>query len=151
MQGTREIKLRARTYGIAAACALGTIAFLAFAAYLGLLNVVSPAVAALLTAAGLATLGVVIPATVNRSARRRARRERARQRAHNPLAGLEDMLARQTDPALTEWVRRHPDGTVAATFVLGIAAGYSNSIRRTLEGILEGMAESERERTSGSE
>ncbi len=143
MQGIREIKLRARTYGIAAACALGTIAFLALAAYLGLLNVVSPAVAALLTAAGLATLGVVIPATVNWSARRRARRER--QRAHNPLAGLEDMLARQADPALAEWVRRHPDGTVAATFALGIAAGYSNSVRRTLEAVLEGLAEAERE------
>lgn len=149
MQGTREIKLRARAYGIAAACTLCTTAFLALAVYLGLLNVVSPAVAALLTAAGSATLGVVIPATVNWSARRRARRER--QRAHNPLAGFEDMLARRADPALTEWVRRHPDGTVAATFALGIAAGYSRSVRRTLEGILEGLAESERERASGAE
>lgn len=149
MQGTRDLKLRACTYGIAAGCTLCMIAFLSLAAYLGLLNIVSPAAAALLTAAGLATVGIIIPATVNWSIRRRARRER--QRAHNPLAGLEAMLARQTDPALTEWVRRHPDGTVAATFVLGIAAGYSRSVRRTLEGILEGLAESERERASGSE
>lgn len=146
MQGTHDIKLQARTKGIAAACTLCTIAFLALAAYLGLLNVVSPAVAALLTAAGVATLGAIIPVAVNWSARRRER-----QRASNPLAGLEDILARQADPALAELVRRHPDGTVAATFLVGIAAGYSRSVRRTLEGTLEELAKSERERASGSE
>lgn len=144
MSGVRGIKLRSGTYGIVAALALCAIAFLALAAYLGLLNVVRPAVAALLTAAGAAALAGMILAAMHWSARRRARREH--QQARNPIAGLEGLLARQIDPALVQWLQRHPDGTIAATFALGIAAGYSSSVRRTLEAVLEGLAEAERER-----
>jgi hypothetical protein len=144
MSGIRAIKLRGGTYGIAAALVLCAIAFLALSAYLGLLNVVRPALAALLTAAGAAALAGVILASLHWSARRRARRKR--QQAGNPIAGLEGVLARQVDPALIRWIQRHPDATVAATFALGIASGYSSSVRRTLEAVLEGLAEAERER-----
>lgn len=145
------MKLNAVAYGAAAFAGLCMMAFLAFAAFMALSKLVAPVYAALLTAAVLLLAAILIPSTARWVTRVRSRR---RNKGDRLLEGqrfaqsVEQVLESQSNPALTAWVRRHPDGAVAVTLALGIAAGYSHRARRVLQDLYREYTSAERERRS---
>lgn len=146
-----QARVEARIVAYVTACVLVAcgIGFLAFAAYVALLDVASPPLAALLVAIALLLLAVAVLWGVRRAAaRNRARHDAGRDDA---LDDLEGALGKYADPALREWVRRHPLRGTSTGLLLGIAAGYSRSTRRLLRDILAGIAaaEPDRERRRG--
>lgn len=145
-------RMQARMIALVVAALLGTcmVAFLALAGYLALLEVVRPVIAALITAGCLLLTALIVllvtrVATARRSRRRRSRGQRRRTDA-NPLDGLEEVLEDYADPVLGDWVRRNPDRAALATVLLGVAAGYSSSVRRALQDLYNHYAESESRR-----
>lgn len=120
------------------------IAFLALACYFSLLPMLSPALAALVTAAA----GIVLIAFVLLIAKLSAPgpKKRPPPDALDPGEEFEAFLrkqAKQADPMLTQWVRNHPDKAALTTLVLGVAAGYSQAVRRVLLDTYLQRAESE--------
>lgn len=133
---------------VAAVCAgllaLCMVVFLALAGYFALREVVDPVYAALMTAGGclLAAMAILLAAWLI-TARRREHRA-----GMHPTEMLEDFLEDGVDPVMVAWIRRHPDAAAAVTLALGIAAGYSSSVRRILQDLYVHYADSEAERRS---
>lgn len=128
------LKRRAVAWGAAAALGACSVAFLVFAGYLGLAAYVAPGTAALLTG-GIALLLAVLSVLVfGRSTPYRRRRRGG----DEPADELEAYLADRVDPAVSGLLRRHPEGVLAATLLLGVAAGYSASVRRVLRDLYDG-------------
>lgn len=115
------------------------VGFASLAAFLALRVHVSPVLAALLVAGALLVLALVILLAANLAAR--PRRTRASQHDSNPMDALEAALKSHTDPALSDLIRRHPDKAAATMLLLGIAAGYSRSVRRMVHDFSEYLAE----------
>lgn len=109
-------------YGVAAVFAVCGVAFLAFAGYLGLLEVVRPVFAALLTGAALFVLVLSSVGLARLAARRPARR-----RTRDPL---EETLREHIDELLSAGIRRHPAGAAFGTLLLGMVAGRARSNER---------------------
>jgi Na+-transporting methylmalonyl-CoA/oxaloacetate decarboxylase gamma subunit len=119
------------------------VAFLAIAIYFALLELMSPAMAALATS-GVGILLILLVILVMAVRARRARvPELPPEPEHDPL---ETLLQENADPILRAWVRSNPDKAVIATLVLGIAAGYSEPVRRSLMDMYTRYVEAERER-----
>ncbi|MFW5815312.1 MAG: hypothetical protein ACOCVP_00525 [Wenzhouxiangella sp.] len=132
-----RLKKKAETSAIAALIVIPllvcVIAFLALACYFSLLPMLSPALAALVTAAA----GIVAIAFVLLVAKLSAPAARKRPRAEplDPGEEFEAFLrkqAKRADPLLSQWVRDHPDKAALTTLLLGVAAGYSQAVRRVL-------------------
>lgn len=115
------------------------VGFASLAAFLALRVHVSPVLAALLVAGALLVLALVILLAANLAAR--PRRTRASQRDSHPMDALEAALKSHTDPALSDLIRRHPDKAAATMLLLGIAAGYSRTVRRMVHDFSEYLAE----------
>jgi multisubunit Na+/H+ antiporter MnhC subunit len=119
------------------------VAFMAIAVYFALLEVMSPAMAALATSGtGILLILLVILVMVVRARRARVP-ELPAEPAHDPLEAL---LQENVDPILHAWVRSNADKAVIASLVLGIAAGYSEPVRRSLMDMYTRYVEAERER-----
>ncbi|MFP4207306.1 MAG: hypothetical protein ACLFSC_01530 [Wenzhouxiangella sp.] len=130
----KRLKKKAETGAITALVVIPlvvcVIAFLALACYFSLLPVLSPALAALVTAAA----GIVLIAFVLVIARLSAAGAGASSPPHSTEPGeeFEAFLRQHADPVLTQWVRDHPDKAALTTLLLGVAAGYSQAVRRVL-------------------
>lgn len=137
--------LRAAAAICAGLLALCMFAFLALAGYFALREVVDPVYAALITAGGclLAAMAILL-ATRLITARQRKQHHTG---AH-PTEAFEALLEDGIDPVMGAWIRRHPDAAAAVTLALGIAAGYSGSVRRVLQDLYEHYADAETERRS---
>lgn len=114
------------TYAVAAVLAIGGTAFLAFAGYLALLELVAPPIAALLTGIALFLLALL---TI--LARRLAGKPEQHQNEDAPADDIEAALRKHIDSLLSLGVRRHPAGAAVSTLLLGIAAGYGDSGSRS--------------------
>lgn len=115
------------------------VGFASLAAFLALRVHVSPVLAALLVAGALLVLALVILLAANLATR--PRRTRASQRDSHPMDALEAALKSHTDPALSDLIRRHPDKAAATMLLLGVAAGYSRTVRRMVHDFSEYLAE----------
>ena len=125
-----------------AACALGS---LAFAGYLAVARMVAPVYAALIVAV-VALVAVGIALIVTRGLVKRHRPRTAKAKRTEALDELEETLRSHADPLLDSWARRHPAGLAAASLVVGVAAGYSQTFRRLLKDVYEQYAETSNER-----
>lgn len=115
------------------------VGFASLAAFLALRVHVSPVLAALLVAGAFLVLALVILLAANLATR--PRRTRASQRDSHPMDALEAALKSHTDPALSDLIRRHPDKAAATMLLLGIAAGYSRTVRDMVHDFSEYLAE----------
>lgn len=125
------------------------VAFLALALFFTLRETLTPAMAALVTSAA----GVVLIALFLVLARIASRREPARFRKGSdtdPGEYIEAFLQAHSDPALSAWIKSHPDRAMVATVLLGVAAGYSESVRRVLADLYSHYVAAETERRKGS-
>ncbi|MEE4638903.1 MAG: hypothetical protein V2J42_09215 [Wenzhouxiangella sp.] len=147
----QRLKKKAETGAITALIVIPlvvcVIAFLALACYFSLLSILSPALAAIVTAAA----GIVLIAFVLLIARLSAPHSSKNPRKESLDAGeeFETFLRKHADPVLTQWVRDHPDKAALTTLLLGVAAGYSQAVRRVLLDTYLRRAESE-DRRRGS-
>ena len=151
MKWSRRIQTRAVALAMAGLLGTFMLAFLALAGYLALQQVVQPVLAALIIAAVLLLVALLVWLVTHLITRRRSykRRRHIGEADLNPFDGLEETLERCADPVLRDWVRRHPDRAAAMTVLLGIAAGYSGSVRRVLQDLYNHYAEAEGRRRSG--
>lgn len=136
--------IRAAATACAGLLALCMFAFLALAGYLALREVVDPVYAALITAGGCLLVAMVILLAARLIT---ARKRKERTGAH-PIEAFEDFLEDGVDPVIGAWVRRHPDAAAAVTVALGVAAGYSGSVRGILQDLYEHYADAEAQRRS---
>lgn len=127
--------------------ALCVFAFLGVACYFALLNSLSPALAALVTAAaGIVVIALVlIIAKIADPAKKRAS---PRHRKASDDDEFERFLHDHADPVLARWIKDNPDKAAFATLGLGIAAGYSEPFRRVLSDLYIRYSESESIRRS---
>ncbi|MDZ7790875.1 MAG: hypothetical protein U5L08_10365 [Xanthomonadales bacterium] len=131
---------------------LCVFAFLGIACYFALLEVLPPALAALVTAAA----GIVVIALVLVIARisgapgkpSRARHESRESDAYGEE--FEKLLREHADPVLARWIQDNPNKAAIATLALGVAAGYSEQFRRVAFDFYARYSESEEARRSGT-
>jgi hypothetical protein len=143
----KKIETGAITALLVIPLAVCVIAFLALACYFSLLAVLNPALAALVTAAA----GIVLIAFVLLISRISAPRppRKSRTAPADPGEEFESFLRDHADPVLTQWVRDHPDKAALTTLALGVAAGYSDAVRRVLlDSYLRRIEREERRRGS---
>ncbi len=143
MRASRRIRIRAFAWCLAVVLAVCAAVFLSLALYLHLARHMTPSLAALVTGAALLALTTIVLASSYWITSRRGNRRR--RRADN-IDGLEELLESHIDPLLRGWIDRHPEGAAASTLLLGIAAGYSRSVRRLLQEFYDNYAETERRR-----
>ncbi|MFU8821687.1 MAG: hypothetical protein ACNA8G_09025 [Gammaproteobacteria bacterium] len=146
----QRLETRAIATMIVAPLVLCVIAFLAIAFFFTLRETLSPAMAALVTSAA----GVVLIALFLVLVKLTNRREAASPRPHrgtDPGEHIEAFLQAHADPVLSEWIKNNPDRAMVATLLLGVAAGYSKSVRRALADLYSHYAAAEAERRKGSE
>lgn len=122
--------------------ALCVFAFLGVACYFALLNSLSPALAALVTAAsGVIVIALVlIIAKIADPATRRTGLPRGESSGDDEF---ERFLRDHADPVLARWIQDNPEKAAFATLGLGIAAGYSEPFRRVLSDLYIRYSESE--------
>lgn len=138
-----RMEKRAVASAIILPVALVVVAFLGVACYFAFRESLSPALSALVTAAA----GIVVIAVVFLVTRIAMDRSQPDQPASRELPDpLEDMLQQHADPVISEWVRRHPDRAAIATLLLGVAAGYSESVQKILLDMYSRYSETETRR-----
>ncbi len=125
-----KIQIRTLAYTSIAVLSVCAIVFFGIAGYFVLTEYHSPAMAALLTAMGflLVALAVFIAARLITR-----RRNKNRSRRPQPADELEAALAASIEPVIGDWIRRNPGSATAVGLLLGVAAGYSDSVRRVLQ------------------
>jgi hypothetical protein len=133
----QNLEARAFTSMVVAPVFVLVIAFLGVACFLALQEILAPAMAALVTAAAGAMLIIVLLLVMRLViARRQSRSSRdAPSGSGQPIhldALIEGMLQDHADPVLRRGIRDNPDRAMAATLMLGVAAGYSDSVQRAL-------------------
>ena len=142
-------RLEHRAIGLAVLGAAGfcVMLFLAVACYFSLLGPFGPAGAAALTAlSGALVIGLVLLVTRSGTPGPAAG---AGTPGRDPADRIEALLEEQADPVLRAWVRDNPDRALVTTLVLGVAAGYSESVRRVLADLYSQYAKSEAGRRRG--
>lgn len=113
------------------------IAFLGVACFLAVQETLTPATAALVTAAAGIMFIIVFLLIMRLVIYRRQSRlsddapSSSAQRVQLDTL-IESVLQEHADPVLNRWVRDNPDRAMAATLLLGVAAGYSGSMQRAL-------------------
>lgn len=123
-------------------------AFLGVACYFALLEMLPPALAALVTAAaGIVLIALVL--LIARIAGGSGKRSRPQRESQPYGEDFEKLLRERADPVLARWVQDNPDKAALATLGLGIAAGYSEHFRRALFDLYVRYSESETVRRSG--
>lgn len=127
MRNTLRLKAKAVGIGFAAVLFIGALVLLVFAGYLALRLQFEPIGAALLTAAGCLVLGLAVLLLTRRSLRRK--REYTRE-------DLEVALQASADHLIRDIIVRHPDRAAFAALALGLAAGSSKTVRKTLLSLL---------------
>ncbi|MCA1780487.1 MAG: hypothetical protein LC637_14250, partial [Xanthomonadaceae bacterium] len=110
---------------------LCVIAFLALACYFGLREALSPSLSALVTAAAAIALIAVVLVIARLSVKGRTP-ARPQPKPIQPAQEFEKFLREQADPVLARWVREHPNKAAVTTLALGVAAGYSHTVRQVL-------------------
>jgi len=125
------------------------IAFLAIAFFFALRETLTPAMAALVTSAAGVVLIALFVVLVKLTNRRASASARPRGET-DPREHIEAFLQAHADPVLSAWIKNNPDKAMAATLLLGVAAGYSESVRRTLVDLYSHYAAAESERRRGS-
>lgn len=146
-----RLKDRVEKWTIASAIvvpvAFAVVAFLALALFFMLSAWLPPALAALVTAA----IGVLVIAIVTLLARlaTRPKPPPPRQPAELPDR-LERLLQQHADPVLSEWIRNNPDRAAIATLLLGVAAGYSDSVQKVLLDMYNRYVEAETHRRAAN-
>lgn len=128
---------------------LCVFAFLGVACYFAFRSMLSPALAALVTAAvGIVLIALVLLiARIATALRRPSPRRRDRDAEYSEE--FEKLLREHADPVLSRWIQDHPDKAAITTLALGIAAGYSEQFRKVLFDLYERYSESEKMRRSG--
>jgi hypothetical protein len=125
------------------------IAFLAIALFFALRETLTPAMAALVTSAAGVVLIALFLVLVRITTRHTP--ANARQRSDtDPREHIEAFLQAHADPVLSTWIKNNPDRAMVATLLLGVAAGYSKSVRRALADLYRHYAAAESERRKGS-
>ena len=145
----QRLETRAIATMIVAPLVFCVIAFLAIAFFFALRETLTPAMAALVTSAA----GVVLVGLFLVLVRFTTRREpvSTRQRSDtDPGEHIEAFLQAHADPVLSAWIKNNPDRAMVATLLLGVAAGYSESVRRALADLYSQYAAAESERRNGS-
>jgi len=129
-----RLKVRTIGFGLISLLVACATAWLAFAAYLGLTQVLEPAWAALVTGVGCLVLALVaywIFAMISRP------------KAPQPSPGLEALLQQAADPLVRDLIVRHPDRASLAALALGVAAGSSETARSGILTVVESVLASE--------
>lgn len=144
----QRIQTRAIEYAILGAAGFCVILFLAVACYFSLLGPFGPAGAAAMTAgAGTILIGLVL--LVSRTGSSPGPAGASGESPQDPADRIEAMLEARADPVLKAWVRDNPDRAVVTTLALGVAAGYSESVRRALSDLYSQYTKAETSRRRG--
>lgn len=134
MPRMRELRIRAIAAAFAALFFVGALVFLVFAGYLVLRAWLDPEWAALAAGSACLLVAGLIPVAARLVVRRGAVAQSTGQ--GNPADAIEGLLEEAIDDALLgAWIRRHPDAAAAVSVLLGVAAGYSHSVRCVLHDI----------------
>jgi len=149
-----DLEARALTSIVVAPVFVLVITFLAIACFLALRETLTPPMAALVTAAAgvmLIVILLLIMRMVTSGGRSGASARTRSESARPPPLGdqFEAMLQDRADPVLSSWIRDNPDKAMAATLVLGVAAGYSSSVQRVLLDLYRHYAAAETTRRRG--
>ncbi|NGX15344.1 hypothetical protein [Wenzhouxiangella sp. XN24] len=151
-----DMEARALTAIVVAPVFILVITFLAIACFLALQETLAPPMAALVTAAAgimLIVILLLIMRMVTSSGGSGASTRTPSKSAQPPPLGdqFEAILQERADPVLSNWIRDNPDKAMAATLVLGVAAGYSSSVQKVLLDLYRhyAAAESKRRHTNG--
>lgn len=110
---------------------IGAVVMLGIASHLFLATYYPPHLAALLTAAGFIFMALITLTIINVISMRR-QRPNTRQ-SQSSGQDIETLLAATLSPELGDWIRRNPGSAVAAGLIAGVAAGYSETVRRVLQ------------------
>lgn len=150
----QNLEARAFTSMVVAPVFVLVIAFLGVACFLALQETLTPAMAALVTAAAgmmlIIMLLLVMRLVIARNKTGPSGDVPSGSAQRIPFDSLvETMLQDHADPVLRRWVQDNPDRAVAATLVLGVAAGYSDSVQRTLLDLYRHYAAAETARRRG--
>lgn len=141
-----RMEKRAIAGAIVLPIALSVVAFLGMACYFALRESLSPAMAALVTAAA----GVLLIALILVVMRISTRSSRSTPPAPRELPDqIEEMLQEHADPVISNWVRNNPDRAAIATLLLGVAAGYSESFQKVLLDMYSRYTDTETRRRTG--
>jgi len=149
-----DLEARALTWIVVAPVFILVITFLAIACFLALQETLTPPMAALVTAAAgimVIVILLLVMRIVTSGSLSRASAQTGSESARSPPLGdqLEAMLQDRADPVLSRWIRDNPDKAMAATLVLGVAAGYSSSVQRVLLDLYRHYAAAETTRRRG--
>lgn len=125
-----KIQIRTLAYTSIAVLSVCAIVFFGIAGYFVLAEYHSPAVAALLTATGFLLVALIVFISARLITRKR---NKTRSRRHQPADDLEAALAASIEPAIGDWIRRNPGSATTVGLLLGVAAGYSDSVRCVLQ------------------
>lgn len=131
MNWLEKIRVRWLAYATAILLLIGAVVLLGIAGHLLLTQYYPPHLAALLMATifvFLAVLVLVISRLVTTRHHRMTRRRR-----QNPPDEIETALATAMDPLVSDWIRRNPGRATAIGLLAGVAAGYSEPVRRVLQ------------------
>lgn len=155
----QNLEARALTSIVVAPVFFLVLGFLGLACFLALRETLAPAMAALVTA-GVGVMLIIVLLLVMRlfTARNRPQstgKDRSNTDQLPPLgshlgAEFEAMLQDHADPVLANWIRDNPDKAMAATLMLGMAAGYSDSVQRVLLDLYRHYASAETARRRGA-
>ncbi len=134
-----RLKMQISTHAVAtmivAPLVFWVVASLAVASYLGFVQLMQPAWAALVTALlGVLLIVIILLITRARSQRKGpfSRPKEPRSPGHPPKDRLEAVLQAQADPVLRAWIKDNPQRALITAALVGAAAGYNESVQKTL-------------------
>ncbi len=124
-----RLEKRAVVSAIILPVAFVVVAFLGLSCYLAMLDSLSPALSALVTAAaGIVVIALILLVTWLAAGKTRQSQPPPRELPDK----IEKMLQDHADPYISDWIRNNPDRAAIATLFLGVAAGYSKSFQKAL-------------------
>jgi lysylphosphatidylglycerol synthetase-like protein (DUF2156 family) len=127
MRWRSSVQLKATTTLLVILMSIFALGFMGYGIYLALTVHFSPEISALLTAlvylffATLTLLVAKLLSQVYKQAPRRHQTQAAEE--------FEILLEKLSDPELSEWIKKHPGKSVAATLMMGVVVGYSDEAR----------------------
>lgn len=125
-----KIQIRTLAYTSIAVLSVCAIVFFGIAGYFVLAEYQPAGIAALLTATGFLLVALIVFIGARLITRKR---NKSHSRRPQPADDLEAALAASIEPVIGDWIRRNPGSATAVGLLLGVAAGYSDSVRRVLQ------------------